>query len=523
MKREYTNQELGLHGAEIFQWIREAHEAISSADTARALSCLRNATNVALLAAERHGQGRQGDRILDFAPFIGIHGDVCLARDVSRLAECIATSDGERNPWAHKIAESLEQNLDAYISIRECVEVDPGSAQASLAKMLGMPNSRFAQLASDLCDAAVIVAANRKGRVYLWPADDPAAPAEPERRPSGWELSLPPELNSFTISGAEWERIRLDFEAKVAQAGQQPEPSFTFLDIVTSMSAVQLSATAGVPLLFDGEDNAIGYGHLELDAFHAVAQSFYSEHASRPAKDWHENVARHSWMILEMRDGAGEAILREVDEEYPGSSPVTVITGPRRNTDPARVRSGRHVWLPDSVNESFEAPAADSEETLGSKAIETLINSGIAPDVGFPRWHQRQWHTEMRTGKILDSGEIPWKLEHLEPMRDTYSEEIVQAWILGPDRAQAVAEAEAARAAGEVWNPHPELCLISLNGARLRGESSRIPGRDGGISGKGGWRYTWIETTPLETVTCGVKQSITASLSALVAKRISDV
>ncbi|MDD0858029.1 hypothetical protein NHF46_10090 [Arthrobacter alpinus] len=471
---------------------------------------------MALLWLERNEKVRQGIEILYFEAFIGVHGDVRLTRDVARLAQHIAIAEGDSDSWVRGIADSLEKNFHAYKSIREAIEAASGSAQASMARALGLSNSYFAQLASNLCDVGVIVAANRNGRVYLWSANDTAAPAEAERRPTSFMTSPLPELEDSVLAGEEWERIRLNFEASVLEANEQPESSFSFLDIVSSRSALRLHETRGAPVMLDGEDNAIGYGHLDPFIFHSTVLPHYLDYAARPAKSWQKNMARHTWMALEGRDAEGGAILREVDEEHPGSQPVTVITTRNRNTDPARFRNGRHVWLPDgpALNER-------SEGILGSEAVKTLINSGIAPDVSFPRWHQREWHTELRFGKALESGEIPWKLEDVEPKRDSYSEEIVQAWILGPDSTTAISDAEAAQSAGEIWSPHPELCLISRTGARLRFESSLVAGRDGGLNGKGGWRYAWIEVPALETITCGVKESLVTSLSGLVAERIN--
>lgn len=524
MAKRIQFQEHELLTQEGLQWIRETDDALESGDTVLALTCLRKAVGAALLLMERYPGSRSGWHVIDFGWFIALQGDVALARDLVKLAENnLRGNPASGEVGMHGNAVRLEGDIAIYKAIREAISARPGYPQAALAKSLGVENSQLSELASSLCNAGEIVAANRKGRVYLWPAGDPGIPPASECRPVDTAHYRREIFGPVLRSGAEWERIRNEIVARIDEE-RNSDASITFLDFVAGGGSTDLAESGGLPILFDDEHNALGPGHLALDQFHAAAQGPYREHALRPINGWERNQARHTWMSLEMRDMAGEPLLREVHEGDPGAVPVTVITTTRRNTDPARVRHGRHIWLPgvQATNEHPETQQPEDEELrLGREAATSLIGSGISPDVSFPRWHERQWHTALRFGGPSNPGEgIPWRLENLEPIRDTYSEERVWAWILGSDLTDAVAEAAEAEAKGETWDPHPDLCLISEDGARLRRESSGIPGRAEGLTGKGGWKLTWVEMPARESVICGKHDKVTTSLSLLVAQRL---
>lgn len=522
-------QELVLINEESRQWIRETEDAIAAGDRELALRCLRKATGVAFLSKERHPDSQAGEDVLNFFWLVSLYGDVRLARDLLALSDhqvAIAERHGESGGgWRHDQIMNLEADIAICKRIREAVAVTPGSPQAMIAKGLGVENSRVARLAARLCDAQEIVAANRNGRVYLWPANDAGAPSKSERRPVNEELDeqyrMEPIEDRPVSTGAEWERRRIELLSDIDMARQQPSSSLTILDFIGA--GTDLYIWGGPAVIFDKEDNAIGYGHFDLESFHAAVQAPYREQALRPQrKTWSRNPARHTWVALEMRDPTGDPILREVHEGAPGALPVTVITTPRRNTDPARARRHRHIWLLDTpaANHASGDDTARQEVALGRAAATTLASSGLKTDVVFPRWTERQWHTRMQTGEILETGEIPWTIENLEPIRNTQADEHIQAWVLGPDRSEALRQASNAIANGEVWHPHPDLCLISRDGFRLRLEIGAIPGRDGGMTGKGGWRATWVETAPVETVTCGLVEPKRMSLTQLVDERI---
>lgn len=521
-------QELGLIHEEIRQWIWETEDAIAAGDMELALGCLRKATGVALLSKERHPDSQTSWDVLNFSWLVSLYGDARLARDFFTLSEhqvSMAERHGESGGgWRHDQIVNLEADMAICNSIREVVAATPGCAQTMIAKSLGVENSRVARLAARLCDAQEIVAANRKGRVYLWPANDAGAPPVSKRRPLNDELYEQYRMEHIedrpVLTGAEWERRRTELLSDIDMARQQPPTSLTILDFIGTGPTSY--AWSGLAVIFDSEDNAIGYSHLDLESFHAAVQAPYREHASRPRKTWNRNLARHTWVALEMRDATGDPILREVHEGAPGALPVTVITTARRNTDPARARRNLHIWLPDTspANQVSGDGTASQEVALGRAAATALTSSGLETDVVFPRWTERQWHTRLHTGETLETGEIPWTIENLEPIRNTQADEHIQAWVLGQDRSEALRQASDAIANGEVWHPHPDLCLISRDGFRLRLEIGAIPGRDGGMSGKGGWRATWIEIVPVETVTCGLVEPKRMSLTRLVDERI---
>lgn len=188
MRLEYNALMRELFWEENAQWIREADAAIQAGDSALALYSIGKARDLALDKQYGALGGRRGWHVLHFGWYVALHGDEAIVGDLLTFAEKnAARSDASGEQWMLKDAQNLATDIVIYNQIRKAVKEVSGYAQAKLAKDLGVENARLAALASSLCWTGEVVAANQKGRIYLWDASDPAAPPESERRPVNTE------------------------------------------------------------------------------------------------------------------------------------------------------------------------------------------------------------------------------------------------------------------------------------------------------------------------------------------------
>ncbi|WP_155846908.1 hypothetical protein [Arthrobacter sp. 131MFCol6.1] len=464
-----------LRSEEYFQRAREAISAIGAGEPTAALAHIRKVIELALVAQSRTDDPGNG-HVLQFAEYAARQADVLSVR-----------------------------KLREYSARRLVLLGDPIPSELRFHKKI------------ERCEARAVRNAESKS---------PGIRKEdPDREIGSYSVPATPLSDAFdrrARSADEWEAIRTSVDTNLAE--ERVDGSLTYSDFVGHYASADLTYTAGMPIMLDDDHNALGFGHLPLESFHKAAQKPYRDGAREPERGWNKNKARHTWAVGVRRDYRGGIVVREVPRDEPLAVAITAITTPNRNIDPAGAFRDLHTWLTDTgrTQNREEWSASESEDGLrGTLAIRRLETHCGAPDLEFPQEKERRWVTKLQFD-ATEGGGIGVRLENVVPIQDIWSETLVKAWLLGPERETVLAESRQAASKGEPWHPGRHHVLISAGGQRLVMADIEPERRPDDPPGTGGWKVGWTEIPLRDTVSVGgcADRRVT-TLTSLVEERLT--